>query len=373
MCKSDSRVFELESKIKDGSKCFEDYTSLGLIYFDREDFYEYLVLLDKVLVLSLINIERAITLSDKGEALELLGKRIEAHPCFEQSLNLLTNEEETPDILYIKGKNHLKLTLSYFNDERECEHINQAIEKFKVLLEKELDYEVKHKATSYLAESYCRNNEFDKAVEYYKKAVKISNNDDDKVWSLHGIATVYRERADYKKSEEAFKQALDIADDKKYYSKLYFDMGEMYFNSDHKRDAFDAFNNALNYKEYAQYFKDNNVYIAEIYWYLGSLVYNSIYDHNDGFDKVIGFLRKTLEDINEDHGYYYDSHITLGHCYLAKGDYDKAKEHYDIVKAATSVTEEQKDMVSKCLKEIETRGKVSGIGSFISKILKKKK
>ncbi len=361
MVNSESIELELVKKIKDGSKCFEDYRSLGTIYFDREDFYEYLVLLDRALALSLTNIERAITLSDKGEALELLGKRIEAHPCFEQSLNLLTNEEETPDVLYIKGKNHLKLTLSFFNDEREYEHINQAIEKFKVLLDKEyeLDYEVKHKATSYLAESYCRNNEFDKAVENYKKAVGISNNDDDRVWSLHGIATVYREKGDYIKSEEAFNQALDMAKDKKYYSKVYFDMGEMYFNSDRKREAFDAFNNALSYKEYAQYLKDDKVYVAEIYWYLGSLIYNSIYDYNYDFDKVIGFLSKALEYIKKDHGYYYDSHITLGHCYLAKENYGKAKEHYNVVHSATSVTEAQKDMVNKCLKEIENRRKRS--------------
>ncbi len=367
MCKSKSEEAELIKKIKDGSKCFEDYRALGTIYFDREDFYEYLAILEKTLALSLTNVEKATTLSEKGEALDILSKRVEACTCFEQSLNLLTNEEETPDILYIKGMNHYNLTLSYFDDEREVVHIKRAIDKFEVLLEKESDSEIKRSVTSHLAMLYCKNNEFDKAVETYKKAVEMSNNNDDKVWSLAGIATVYSEKSDYKQSEEAFKQALGIADDKKYYSKVYFDMGEMYFNSDRKREAFDAFNNALNYKEYAKYFKDNKVYIAEIYWYLGSLVYNSIYDHNDDFDKVIGFLNKTLEDINEDHRYYYDSHITLGHCYLAKEDYDKAKEHYNVVKAATSVTDEQKDMVNKCLKEIETKGKGSGIGSFFSR------
>ncbi len=357
MCKSKFEEAGLVKKIKDGSKRIEEFRELGKIYFDREDFNEYLALLEKTLELSLTNIERATTLSEKGEALDILGKRIEAFPCFEQSLNLLTNEKETPDIIYLKGMNHYKLTLSNFNDEREDLHINQAIENFEVLLKKEPNYELKCSVTSHLAESYCMNNEFDKAVETYKKAVEMSNNNDDKVWSLVGIATVYSEKADYKQSEEAFKQALDIAKDKKYYSKVYFDMGEMYFNSDRKREAFDAFSNALNYEEYTLYSKYNKEYIAGIYWYLGTLVYNSINDYNYDFDKVIGYLNKTLEYINEDHGYYYDSYITLGHCYLAKEDYDKAKEHYNVVKAATSVTDEQKDMANKCLKEINQKGR----------------
>ncbi len=68
MGNSESIELELVKKIKYGSKSIEDFRVLGKIYFDREDFYEYLALLEKTLELSLTNIERATTLSEKGEA-----------------------------------------------------------------------------------------------------------------------------------------------------------------------------------------------------------------------------------------------------------------------------------------------------------------
>ncbi len=360
---------ELVKRIKDGSTRIEDFRLLGKIYFDSGDYKKHVVHCEKTFELALTNDEKAIVLSEKGESLNILGKREEAISCFKQSLVLLENEKDTLAVLYIKGMNYYDLLL-YSNDEKKDEYAYKALVKFRELLKYSPDYEKKIMANSTLGFLYCRNQEFDKAIEMYENAVAMSNTDDDKILSLCGTATVYSEKGDYKKSEEAFKHALDIAKDKKKYSKLYFDLGEMYFNSDRKREAFDAFNNALNYKEYTPNLQDDTEYIAEIYWYLGTLVYNSINDYNYDFDKVIGYLNKTLEYINEDHGYYYDSYITLGHCYLAKENYSKAKEHYNIVLSATSVTEEQKDMVNKCLKDIETKRKGSGIGSFFSKFKK---
>ncbi len=362
MYNSESNEAELVKRIKEESKCIEDFRVLGKIYFDRGDYKKHVVLCDETLELSLTNDERAIILSEKGESLNILNKREEAILCFEQSLILLVNEKETPDILYIKGMNHYNLLL-YSNDKKRDEYACQAFVEFKELLKNNPDYEKKQMANSTLAFLYCRNQEFDKAIEMYEEAVATCNNDDDKVLSLSGIASVYSENGDYKQSEEVFEKALDLAKDKKYYSKLYFDVGEMYFNSNRPRDAIDAFNNALNYKEYTPSLKDDKEYIAEICWYLGTLEYN----YNCDFNKTIGFLSKTLEYINKDHIYYSDSHITLGHCYLAKEDYDKAKEHYNVVKAARSITDEQNDMVNKCLKEIETKGKGSDIGSFFSR------
>ncbi len=358
---------ELKKKIDDGSKSLEDYSLLGSIYFERGDYEKFLKLTEKSLRLSLTNEERAFVLTKKGDALDILGMNEETVSCLEESIRLQENEKETPSVLNIKGMNHYRL-LPYSEGKEADIHASIAIENFVRLLDEYPGYE-EYMVNSHLATLYCRIKDFDKSIAAYKKAVETSISNEDKVWCLGGIGFVYSEKGDFDKSEEAFKQALNIAENKKLYSRVYFDMGVMYFKSNNKQKAIDAFDSAISYKDYVPYLKDNKKYSAEIYWYLGTLAYECNYD----FDKATEYLNNALEVIGKDHVDFCDTHLTLGHCYLAKENYDKAKEHYNIALSATLINDERKVMINKCLKEIETKGKGTGIGSFFSKIKKKKK
>ncbi len=363
MCKSEyNEEADLVKRIKDGSKRIEDFRLLGKIYFDRGDYEKHLELCKIVSQMSLTNLEKALIISGKGETLNILGKKDESIECFKQSLKLLKREKEVSVVLYNKGMNHFNLSLLYYDSEKGDEHSIKSLERLEELSRKDPCYE-EYMVNSHLAELYCRKKEYDKAIGAYTKAIEKSKSNGDKVWSLSGIASVYSDKKDYELSEKAFEQALHLAKENKCSSKVYFDMGVMYFDSDHKQKAIDAFNNALSYKDYDPYLKDNKEYVAEIYWYLGTLAYEYNYD----FDKATEYLNNALEIIREDHVDFCHTHIILGHCYLAKENYSKAKEHYNVALSATLINEEQKEMLNKCLKEIETKRKSSGIGSFFSR------
>ncbi len=367
MCESDSRVSELERKIKDGSKCFDDYSLLAKIYDDREEFEKVLILVEKMFNMPLQNKEIAFTFTIKGMALSNMGNsREEEISCYEQSLGLLSNEKESSEILYYIGVNNFYM-LPYSESGRRDEHGCQALEIFKKLSRKDADYQ-RYMVNYYLGILYARIHKFSEAIESFNQAIEMSENNSEKVTCLSEIANTYCDQGDYNKSEKIFERIFRMSDDNKYYSMLYFQMGVMFFESNSDGKAIDAFNNALRYIKFAPNLLNHKNYIAEIYWYLGTLVYR----YNKDFDKAIKHLKKVLENVNRDYTYYHNTHITLGHCYLGKENYDKAEEHYDIVHSATSATEEEKDMAVKCLKDIEKRRKGTGIG-FFSKIKKKKK
>ncbi len=337
----------LENKIKNNSKDVADYLWLGKIYLDRGDYSNVIPLCNRALNLSLTHEERAQIIYEKGQALSLLGNEEEAISCYEQALQLLLKAEDSALVLEHKGAIHYHLSL-FYSEGREREHATLALEELKQLMNKYSDYEEKSMVYSYIADLYSRLNEFDEAMEAYKKALEEGKDDDEKMWCLVGIASIYWNKGDRKKSEETYKQALKIAKENKFLSKIYFDMGKMYFEANGTSEAIDSFNHALKYREYDPALRYNKAYLGEILWHLGTLAY----DRND-YDEAIKYLIKTLENINENHAYYCNTHITLGHCYFVKGYYNKAQEHYNTALFSPLAREEEISMANECLKQIE--------------------
>jgi tetratricopeptide (TPR) repeat protein len=366
MCESDSRVSELERKIKDGSKCFEDYKLLAEIYNKREEYEKLLILIEKIFNLPIKNKERAITFAFKGIALRSVGNK-EEFSCYEQSMRLLENEKESSEILYTKGYNHYSLSHDTDNESRD-EHGRQALEIFRKLSRKDADYQ-SYMVNYCLGVLYARINKFSEAIEAFNKAIEMSENNTEKVSCLSEIAIVYSDQGDYSKSEKTFERIFRMTDDNKDYSILYYEMGMMYFNSNSNGKAIDAFNNALRYIEFVPFLVKHKNYIAKIYWCLGTLAYG----YNNDVDKAIKHFNKALENISEDHTDFCDVHITLGHCYLVKKDYDIAMSCYNKVLSAPLVTDSEKDFAMECLKEVGKRKKDAGIGSFFSKFIRNNK
>ncbi len=365
MDKSKSNEAELEKKIEAGSKCVEDYMSLVAIYNEREEYEKLLMLFEKIFNLPLKNNEKAFNFTLKGQTLGNLSNR-EEFSCYEQSIRLLENEEESSEILFFNGLNHYHLLHDFDNESRD-EHGRQAIEIFRKLSRNDSDYQ-SYSVNYYLGILYTGINKFSEAIEALNKAIEMSENDAEKVTCLSEIANTYCDQGDYSKSEKTFERIFRMTGDNRDYSMLYFQMGVMYFDSNCKGKAIDAFNNALRYIEFVPVFANHKKYIAEIYWNLGTLVY----DYNNDYDKAIKYLNKVLEHVNEEHIHYHNSYITLGHCYLVKKDYDIAMSCYNKALSASLATDSEKEFAMECLKEVEKRRKGSGIGSFFLKLRKKR-
>lgn len=337
----------LESRIENGSNDIEDYQMLGKIYFDRGSYDKLLKLLERALTLPLSNEERAAILHHKGQANDFLGKREDAISCYEKSLSLDTDEKDDV-LLDCSAMNYYNLSVLLHNEEKGTDYAKRALKKFEALLQKYPDYEEKHMIYAHISELYRRFNEFDKAIDSCKKAIETANNDEERMGFLVGLGTIHRDKGNYCKSEGAFRQALILAKKKRWLSKIHFEYGKLYYESNQIQNAIEAFNNALKSIEYDPLLKNNKEYNIEIFWHLGSLYYNK-----KEYDRVIEYLDMTLEDIDENSAYYCSTNMTLGHCYLAKEEYDRARGYYDKALLSPLATKEDIGMANECIKRIK--------------------
>ncbi len=130
-------------------------------------------------------------------------------------------------------------------------------------------------------------------------------------------------------------------------TQIYYCMGKMYYEAGWAEEAGTAFENALKNLHRDPYLKHNPQYVADIYWHIGSMAYDR-YE----YPRAVSLLSRVLDHVTEDHPYFCDTHITLGHCHLGQGYFEKAREHYNAVLFSPKASPEEIAMADECLKEI---------------------
>jgi tetratricopeptide (TPR) repeat protein len=218
-------------------------------------------------------------------------------------------------------------------------------------MEKYPDYAAKYMLYSHIGDLYFRMRDYDKALDAYESAMENSSDIADKALCLSEIASIHREMGDFGKVENIYGDILEMPISEQYLSKIHFNFGSMFFDANSMTKAFDAFRNALKYRESSPIFKDNNDYIMDIWWYLGTSAY-----HNEDYDRTIEYLNKTLSERRKEDSYYCNANITLAHAYLARGNYKLAGKYYTLALLAPLASEDEKKMAAECLQEVASRG-----------------
>jgi tetratricopeptide (TPR) repeat protein len=173
---------------------------------------------------------------------------------------------------------------------------------------------------------------------YYGAALEISSDTHDVVWALTGIASTYGKKKELHKAIHYFEEALRKANNTFPITQIYYQLGKMYFDANYMSKSGQAFRNALKYRNNDPASKNNQEYETDILWHLGIIAYEE-----DDYDNIVPYLSKVLEKIDDDHYYYANSHLTLGHYYLMIEDYKKARRHYNkVLTAARAANEELK-------------------------------
>jgi tetratricopeptide (TPR) repeat protein len=162
--------------------------------------------------------------------------------------------------------------------------------------------------------------------------------------------TGYREQGDHESAEKLYREAL-VAPPENGRSKIHFEFGKLLLAAKRLDEAREAFGAALVFREKSPPLLTNPLYLADILWHLASVTYQQ-----SDMEETIRSLKQALTLITPDHAYFADAHITLGHCYAARDDYSKAREHYNLAIFAPFASDEEIEIAQRCLKDIGETG-----------------
>jgi tetratricopeptide (TPR) repeat protein len=265
-----------------------------------------------------------------------------------KSFKLIEKEADSADSLDLKGLNKYNLFLHLMGRDEGRQHAEDAIKYFNLSLKSTDSSDSRYFVTfSYLADIYSKLGQYENALNHYDQVLKLSSDKNDIVWALVGVASIYGLRKKLKLAEQYFNKAIDEASNTIATTKIYFDMARMYFENDCLSEADTAFSIALQKYENDVVLSGNKEYKLDILWYLGMIAYET------GKDKdFVKLFKEIMLNIDNSHYYYANVHITLGHFYSIKNNYEKAREHYNIVLSAPYAIDEEIKMAKSCLSQI---------------------
>ncbi|WP_353092840.1 tetratricopeptide repeat protein [Tissierella praeacuta] len=191
-----------------------------------------------------------------------------------------------------------------------------------------------------LAENAYINDNKEKAIEFYKKALQFRGNMVDNIAILYNIAQIYDEINNIMKSLSTYEEIVKIAPNE---AGAYYGMAMIYEQIGEKDKALEYYHKAIAIDPYYDraYYYAANIFdekgdknkAIEYYYKVIEMVPNdyitynnigSIYEELGDYNKAYNMIEKSL-DIEPD---YYKALFNMGVVYKALGNNDKALEYY---------------------------------------------
>ena len=345
----DKQKQELIEKIKSGSVNIDDYIELADMYWNEGECNSLFELYGELKKRNLSNNENAFVYHKEGHSLMDCNRTEEAKMAYSASLEMLKNCADSYDCINLKALNHYYLFLLTDATNERQEHAKESLINLDLatLHDDHQNDKKQHLVYSYMADIYLRLGNYEKAISLYNTALDCAATGRDKVWVLSAIASIYGRTNEYDKAMSYFTMALQEADERDATSKIYFDMGIASFDNKRYRDAAESLEEALKTKNSSPSLKNNPEYEIDILWHLGTIAYRI-----DDEKRLETRFARLFSMMDENHRYYANANITLGHHYLRKGKFEKAREYYNCVLTSPSASLEEIDMARECLKQL---------------------
>ncbi len=256
-------------------------------------------------------IQSSAFILDEGYAAELLA-------ILERFDEKNVETELWPEILILKGKacyigGEWKQALLYFTQSSDMASVIG-------------DHELKVKAICESGHILEEQNQFDKALDYFKMGLDISNNADYSLGmgeAYRGIGRVHWRKSEHKEAIQSYEKCLEISeriDNFELLASTFIDLGNVYDEMYETEKAIECYNRSIDILKITK----NTYETARAY---GNLAIT--YRHMDDFEKAIEYLEKQLgiaESLRnlKVKGYGYAG---ISYCYAKINDLVKAKDY----------------------------------------------
>ncbi len=331
---------ELRARIIAGSHKFEDYRALAEILLGspgREE--EGVAVLERALEAPFPTSERAAVAAEIAWCFYQLGRLERATSVARRALSLIGECEEAAHVLMVSGLGHMTLTFCLFPTDRpeSDRHATLALQAFERLLSGHPDSEHLVPVTLHAAEVHVLRGDYQKAIVLYERGMRADPSKQHRLTCLVQLGNALRSQGRHVEAEERLREALTLVEtDRQALPRIHFELGKVYHFSNRTQEAISAFEQALATLHLNPFLRTDRNYIAEIRWELGDLYYDA-----KRYSEAITALREALPDLPTPYP-YFDTLISLGHCYLITRQYPRARECYEEVLASEGASKEEK-------------------------------
>lgn len=344
------REQELRARILAGSQNLQDYNALADILLSspgREG--EGVAILESALRLTLSGVEKGRLCADIAWFLYELGHAERAAEMAQEALSLAAGEREGPEVLLIKELSHATLAnVRYSVGEKSAGQDAQlAIEAFERLLWKYPHFDDIAAACRYCAGVHILRGEHAKAAALYEEAIRRDPSDPNRLYALAALGDSLICQARFDEAERCLRGALEhVESDRRLTPRIHFGLGKLYRSTGREKEAAESFRSALGALGLNPALLADAQFVAEIKWELANLVFA-----RKSYAEASLLFREAIPHLPAPYP-YFDALVCLGHCYLATGEYARARDCYEEVLASQAAAAEERATAREGLSRI---------------------
>jgi len=345
LCDTKSET-ELRRKIAAGSQDPENYRNLAEVLLARGHYEEAISLYEQALILPLTNFLKAETSVELGWIFYEIGRQTQAHTLAKEALAVLSNEPERAEVFLCRGASQSLLAhCLMFTDE------NSGVETARLgleWLEKAIDSpDLEEKGMAYIDAARLQNliGNTTKAIDYCKKCLEQDLKEVDRLSCLIVYSQALKDQDRFTEAEKAMKEAVRLVRGYKgILPGLHLELGVIQRSTGRLAEARETLQQALVELRNDPYLQDEPDLLVEIHRALAGVYYElAQYQH------AAAAYQEVLRFHSEDDSCRRDAFLWLGHCYLAIGAHDKARDCYEKLLASPNVLPTEKGLAQRAL------------------------
>ncbi len=333
---------DLARRVADGSADLSEIQQLHLSYVDHGEYTKAAEVLALVPLLDLQSADQAYASCERGEALDIVGRHGEAESCFREVISLVSPSGDDPTLYYVKGK-----SLYYLSKLDQVHGDTYAREGIEVLVKFITQYPESpygYCACSYVAELSLRLGDAIGADKWYQEAHRLAGSDQERAWAALGRAEAAISRGSLDVARDLCARVLEEDRLNENASRAHFYLGKTSFIEGRWQEAAEELEEAQEMRVQDASLNTDEEYLVDLLWHLAVCYYETRH-----YADAASRAQMILARVSDDHRFYADSLLTIGHCQIALGNRDLGIERYRQVLLCPAATAAQVSMAKKCL------------------------
>jgi tetratricopeptide (TPR) repeat protein len=340
---------DLRHRIAAASQDPEDYLALADLFLSTNRDEEAISICQQAFALPLTQFQRAKISAELGWIFYELGRQSEALTTAQSAIKLLSEETENAEVLACIGRSQSLLAhcmwLKKDEDAKAKEAARVGIECYERVITENPPFPELGVAYYDVARLHSLLGNTRIAIEFCERCLQCELDEPRRLWCLNLLADCLRCEGRLAEAERILQEAFLHAEaDKGTMPALYLTQGLIQRSSNRFGDARDTFQKALAALKTHRYLSEDPSFCSDIYWNLGELDYQS-----GTFNEALESFRQILVYHPDDDFDHRNALLWFGYCYQAMEEPQKAADYFRKVLASPNVSDAEEISAKKGL------------------------